>query len=69
MTLSIGPVDEMSNIMLSILDVRELMEALFACQLPVTRERAYFSSQVDTNDEITHYIKCLFFGAEGEKNI
>lgn len=38
MTPSVGP-DEMRNIMLNILDVRDLMEVLFACQLLVTEER------------------------------
>lgn len=41
MTLSSGPA-EMRNIMLSILDVRDLMEALFACQLLVTGNRELF---------------------------
>lgn len=40
MTLSFGP-DEMRNIMLSILDVRVLMEALFVCQLLVSEEKEY----------------------------
>lgn len=40
MTLSFGP-DEMRNIMLRVLDVRDLMEALFACQLLVTGKREH----------------------------
>lgn len=40
MTPSSGP-DEMRNIMLSILDVRALMAALFVCQLLVAGEREH----------------------------
>lgn len=60
MTSSFGP-DEMTNIMLSILDVRVLMEALFVCQLLVAEEGAYFCSYVDAGDKITYYIKPVFF--------
>lgn len=52
MTSSFGP-DEMRNIMLSILDVRVLMEALFVCQLLVA-EGVYFCSYVDAGDKITY---------------
>lgn len=40
MTPSFGP-DEMRNIMLSILDVRVLMESLFVCQLLGAEEREH----------------------------
>lgn len=60
MTPSFGP-DEMRNIMLSILDVRVLMETLFVCQLLGAEEReTYFSSYVDADDKITYYIKRVF---------
>lgn len=60
MTPSSGP-DEMRNIMLRILAVRVLMEALFVCRLLVAEEREHvFSSCVDANDKITHYVNRVF---------
>ena len=61
MTLSIGP-DEMRNITLSISDVRDPMEALFACQLLLSEEKGEcFSSHVDTDDKITYWITLSMF--------
>lgn len=65
MTPSVGP-DEMRNIMLSILDVRDLMEALFACQLLVTEEREHILP-VMLMLMIKSHIKHVFFRAKAGK--
>ena len=61
MTPSSGP-DEMRNIMLSILDVGG-PDGSTVCLSAACRwgNRAYFSSSVDIDDKIAHYIKHVSF--------